>query len=148
MDVRRPGLAQTGPSSTALNYGCAVYPRAENRLIGIIGSRACTQIDRRLDVSPEDYLASQVAVEKGAIQVTTTVRMTSGTRSRSRMEYITGRVDIRGLRITFTSVTRNVFRKRAERCDKQQPLFRIERPRELNLLRNTRRLKWLKQAQY
>lgn len=52
----RRGLARTGPSTTALNYGRAVYPRAENAL-SVSSVRARTQIDRRLDVSPEDYLA-------------------------------------------------------------------------------------------
>lgn len=49
-------LAQTSPSTAALNYGRAVYPRAENAL-SVSSVHARTQIDRRLDVSPEDYLA-------------------------------------------------------------------------------------------
>lgn len=64
--LAEPGLARAGPSSTALNYGCAVYPHAENRLIGIIGSRG-----RKLTAvsmsAPRIISLPQVAVEKGAI---------------------------------------------------------------------------------
>jgi len=73
IEKRRPGVAFSPPrpffsthlidgrspirlaSARALSYGRAVYSRAENGLITSV--RARTQIDRRLDVSPGNYLA-------------------------------------------------------------------------------------------
>jgi len=116
MDARRPGLAQEWALPRSLWIMATPYILALKTALSVSSVRARTQIDRRLDVSPGDYLASRVVAEREAVRQP--IRLTTGSRNDEQDERLRSRKGIyygmyarvRESRITFSLVARK-YRK-------------------------------------